>query len=128
MADNDGLTRADQKRAAREAKQKSKAEARKNEEHFEFEEYNVKKKAETAAHNETLKKQQAQQKEAERRAQAEKQQQLKKTADGPILKLSKPEPEMSPFACYKEDHPKWDAEKLKEEWAKLPVEQKDVCF
>jgi len=123
----DPLTKADQKRVAREAKQKNKAEQRKNEEHFDYEEFNVKKKAQSQEHFNQIKQQSQAQKEAERQAQREKQIQLKKAEEaGPVLKLSRPEPELSPFACFKNDHEKWDPEKLKEEWAKLSLEAKEV--
>eukprot|EP01127_Copromyxa_protea_P013812 TRINITY_DN3745_c0_g5_i1.p1 TRINITY_DN3745_c0_g5~~TRINITY_DN3745_c0_g5_i1.p1 ORF type:complete len:199 (+),score=64.37 TRINITY_DN3745_c0_g5_i1:132-728(+) len=112
------MTAAERKALAREDKRKRQEELRKNEDKFEYEEYNVQKKAFTTQ-SQKEKQEQARREKEER----EKEQRKKPAASG---KLSKPEPARSPFLFFKEANPKLDSEALKTAWATLPESDKQA--
>jgi len=60
------------------------------------------------------------------KAEKEKDKAKPKLETNPIkTKHSKPDPAKPPFAYFKEEHEKWENEKIKEEWGKLPTESKE---
>lgn len=119
----EALAKENRKKAAREKKKAAASE--KKEVLTEYETYNVKKKMEASQHDEEVKRQQEQLKNKKAQEKKMEHEKLEKEQTG-HAKLSKPEPAMNPFQCFKKAHPKWAEEKVKEEWATMADDKKAV--
>jgi len=111
------------KKQAKEQKKKAK-ENEKTPEDADYINYNIKHKDEHYQQKVHTKEYIQKQKEEADKQKLEKQKKLEADEKGKA-RHSKPPPAKTPFDFFKEDHPKWELEKLKEEWKKLSEENKE---